>query len=212
MSPIFSSKTVSSTWTLHSYFQQPFYSVSQSIFFINLNQVCLVDLRGAEAWKGEDYYYYEDYYDYEDYYEEDDDDELSLNQEDQLTERQDLVTSSLGLGLILTAISAAVVGSLLASGLTSLTNIRVSFHADEIGDITIPFFQLMNQEQVTVPEEKREDDEYLVIENELLEDFVNDEIPVYSQTNKIEEIFRKNDKLYNFQEKRLRFHSAKRNQ
>lgn len=47
-----------------------------------------------------------------------------------------------------------------------------------------------------------EEKEYVEVDDELLEDFVNDEIPVYSQTSEIEQLFRKNDKLYNFREKR----------
>ena len=44
---------------------------------------------------------------------------------DLLVERQDLVSSSLGLGLLLSAFGAAVVGSLVAVGVTRLSNIRV---------------------------------------------------------------------------------------
>ena len=46
---------------------------------------------------------------------------------DVLTERQDLISSSLGLGLLLSAVGAAIVGSLVAVGLTSLTNVRVRY-------------------------------------------------------------------------------------
>ena len=45
--------------------------------------------------------------------------------DDIVTERQDLISSSLGLGLILSAVGAAIVGSLVAVGLTNLTNVRV---------------------------------------------------------------------------------------
>ena len=85
---------------------------------------------------------------------------------DVLTERQDLIASSLGLGLLLSAVGAAIVGSLVAVGLTSLTNVRVrynifqaevtkscqmifrehghyfSFHADEVGTISFPYLTL----------------------------------------------------------------------
>ena len=46
---------------------------------------------------------------------------------DVLTERQDLIASSLGLGLLLSAVGAAIVGSLVAVGLTTLTNVRVRY-------------------------------------------------------------------------------------
>ena len=44
---------------------------------------------------------------------------------DVLTERQDLISSSLGLGLLLSAVGAAIVGTLVAVGLSSLTDVRV---------------------------------------------------------------------------------------
>ena len=56
--------------------------------------------------------------------------------DDVLTERQDLIASSLGLGLLLSAVGAAIVGSLVAAGLTSLTNVRVRYVASSQEEVT----------------------------------------------------------------------------
>jgi len=81
---------------------------------------------------------------------------------DVLTERQDLISSSLGLGLLLSAVGAAIVGSLVAVGLTSLTNVRVSFHADEIGTISFPYLTLTLKSD----DESIEEQEYDEVEEE----------------------------------------------
>ena len=63
--------------------------------------------------------------------------------DDVLTERQDLIASSLGLGLLLSAVGAAIVGSLVAAGLTSLTNVRVRCVASSQDNISNMSIQLL---------------------------------------------------------------------
>jgi len=81
-----------------------------------------VILASAEA-SSQDSFSYEDLDENFDLYSE----QIALDSlmDDVLTERQDLIASSLGLGLLLSAVGAAIVGSLVAAGLTSLTNVRV---------------------------------------------------------------------------------------
>ena len=72
--------------------------------------------------------------------------------------RQGLVAYGLGAGLILSAVAAAVVGSLVAAGVSRLTDIKVDFPIDEIDhiDIDLPgtLLDYEDDQEVSEKEEK----------------------------------------------------------
>merc|ERR1712062_900120 len=101
-----------------------------------------------------------DYLNYNYEYLDDGNVNFPLLAEEILTERQSLITSSLSLGLLLSAFGAAIVGSLIAVGLSRFVDVSVDIHAT-VADINGPLAGLQEdyEDETEVEMEEAEEEE-----------------------------------------------------